>query len=121
MVTASVAATAGFHPAIVPSIVEKRNKAGLAGASKKSVWLLLAMVPVGVPSGVFLLFGSACGMVTTRDRLTPAPSYSVLKPVLWSETHHALPEPRDIPQGLINGGSVTGATPASLETRLVWV
>src|SRR6266403_292978 len=66
-------ATVGFHPAIVPSIVEKRNAAGLPGASKKSVGLLFAMVPVGVPSGVFLLFGSACGMVTTRPCLAPAP------------------------------------------------
>src|SRR5216683_904536 len=27
-------ATVGFHPAIVPSIVEKRNKLGLPGASR---------------------------------------------------------------------------------------
>jgi len=47
--------TVGFHPTIVPSIVEKRNKLGLPGASKKSVWLLLAMVPVGVPSGGVLV------------------------------------------------------------------
>ena len=60
------------------------------------------MVPVGVPVGVFLLFGSAWGTVTIRDCLSPAPLYSVLKPVALSEIHHGLPEPRDIPQGLIN-------------------
>ena len=58
------------------------------------------MVPVGVPVGVF--FGSAGGMVTIRDALVPAPLYSVLNPVLSSETHHGVPDPRDIPHGLIN-------------------
>ena len=32
-----VRAMVGFHPAIVPSIVEKRNKAGASGANGKSV------------------------------------------------------------------------------------
>src|SRR6266481_135137 len=60
-------------------------------------------------------------MVTIRDCLSPAPLYNVLKPVALAEIHHALTDMRDIPQGLINWGSVTGATPASLEARLVWV
>jgi len=37
--------------------------------------------------------------MTISDSFVPAPLYSVLKPVLWSETHHGPPEPRDIPQG----------------------
>src|SRR5882757_7217971 len=106
---------------MVPSIVEKRNKLGLPGASKKSVGLPLAMVPVGVPSGVFLLLGSAGGMVTTRACLAPGPLYSVLSPVPLSEIHQGLLELRDSPHGLINCGSVTGATPDVLETRLVCV
>ena len=66
--------TVAFHPAIVPSIVENRNVAALPGASKKSVVLPLKMVPVGVPVGVFLLFGSAGEMVTIRDCFVPEPS-----------------------------------------------
>jgi hypothetical protein len=83
-------------------MVEKRNTAGLPGASKKSVWLPFAIVPVGEPIGVFLLVGSDGGMVTIRLCLTPGPLYNVLKPVAWSEIHHGLPEARDKPHGLIN-------------------
>jgi len=53
--------------------VEKEERRGFPGANKKSVGLLLAMVPVGVPVGVFLLFGSEGGIVTIRDCLVPAP------------------------------------------------
>jgi hypothetical protein len=35
--------------------------------------LPLKMVPVGLPVGLFLLVGSAGGMVTIRDCLAPAP------------------------------------------------
>jgi hypothetical protein len=65
--------TVGFHPDIVPSIVEKRKSAGAPGASRKSVGLLLAMVRVGVPVGKTLLLGSDFGMVTTSGLMTPAP------------------------------------------------
>src|SRR5258708_12351219 len=88
-------ATFGFHPAIVPSMVEKRNTAGAPGASRKSVLLPLAMVPVGVTVGVFLLLGSAGGMVTFKDFLSPAPLYIVLNPVPLSVNLHVLPEALD--------------------------
>lgn len=71
----------GFQPAIVPSAVQNRNTAGFPGASKKSVWLPLKMVPVGQPLGVFLFVGSAGGMATTKDCFSPAPLYNVLTPV----------------------------------------
>ena len=35
-----------------------------------------------------------------------------------SETHQGLEELRESPQGLMRWGSVTGATPETLETRL---
>src|SRR4030088_1490320 len=108
-------ATFGFHPAIVPSMVEKRNTAGAPGASRKSVLLPLAMVPVGAPVGVFLSFGSAGGMVTIKDCLAPAPLYTVLNPVPSYEPDDGLPEARDKPHGFISCGSGTGATPAALE------
>src|SRR5215831_10552190 len=112
-------ATFGFHPAIVPSPVQKRNTAGFPGASKKSVWLPLKMVPVGEPFGVFLFVGSEGGIVTTKLCFSPAPLYSVLTPVAWAETHHALPGPRDSPQALISWGSATGVEPEVFETRSV--
>jgi hypothetical protein len=47
--------TVGFHPEMVPSMVEKRKSAGAPAARRKSVELPLAMVPVGVPVGKVLL------------------------------------------------------------------
>jgi len=64
----------------------------------------LAMIPVGEPIGVFLLFGSAGGMVTIKDCFVPAPLYKVATPILLSETHQVLPEERDRPQELTNCG-----------------
>src|SRR5260370_27574853 len=62
-----VNATFGFHAAIVPSSVAKMKSAGAPAASTKSVVLPLAMIPVGEPVGLFLLFGSAGGIVTVKD------------------------------------------------------
>jgi hypothetical protein len=69
----------------------------------------------GVPVGKVLLLGSTLGMVTIREFLTPAPLKRVLRPV---EIYQGLEELRDRPQGLTRVGSVTGATPEVLETRL---
>jgi hypothetical protein len=66
-------ATVGFYPEMVPSMVEKRKAAGAPGASRKSVGLALAIVPVGVPVGKVLLLGSALGIVTTSGLMAPAP------------------------------------------------
>jgi hypothetical protein len=57
-------------------------------------------------------------MVTMSEFFTPSPLKSVLRPVPLSEIHQGLEELRDRPQGLIRVGSVTGATPEVLETRL---
>src|SRR5882757_7400561 len=113
--------TLRFHPAIAPSRVAKRKLEARPPGRTKSVGTLLKMVPVGVPVGKVLLLGSALGMVTIREFLTPAPLKSVLRPVPLSEIHHGLPELRESPQGLIKVGSVTGATPGTLDTRLTWV
>jgi hypothetical protein len=66
-------ATFGFQPAMVPSIVQNRKFAAMPPVNKKSVWLLLAIVPLGEPMGVDLFVGSAGGMVTIRGFLIPAP------------------------------------------------
>jgi hypothetical protein len=55
------------------AIHENSTEAGLPGASKKSVWLPLKMVPVGEPVGVFLLVGLAGGRATIKDCFDPAP------------------------------------------------
>src|ERR1700734_3928167 len=111
-------ATAAFHPAIAPSMVEKRKVEARPPGRMKSVGTLLKMVPVGVPVGKVLLVGSAFGMVTISDCLAPAPLKRVLRPVPLSEIHQGLLELRERPQGLMRVGSVTGATPEVLETRL---
>src|ERR1700733_15367611 len=113
--------TVGFHPTMAPSSVEKRNAAAGPPGRMKSVGLPLAIVPVGVPVGKVLLFGSALGMVTIREFFTPAPLKSVLRPVPLSEIHQGLEELRESPQGLTSVGSVTGATPEVLATRLTCV
>src|SRR6476659_9360913 len=101
---------------MVPSSVAKMNTAGFPGVSGKSV-VPLKTCPVGVPVG--LEFGSPEGMVTTRDFGLPVPSYRVDLPAPLSEIHQGVPDPRDIPQGLTRFGSVTGAMPGILDTRLV--
>jgi len=47
--------------------------AGAFDAKRKSVVLPLNIAPVGVPFGVFLLLGSAAGIVTTSPYLRPWP------------------------------------------------
>jgi len=85
-----------------------------ARASTKLVVLPLAMIPVGEPVGVFLLFGSAGGMVTIKNCFVPRPLYQVATPVALSAIHQVLPEERDRLQELTNCGSVASATPAAL-------
>src|ERR1700679_1876065 len=113
--------TEGFQPGVAPSRVAKRKEEAKPPGRRKSVATLLKMVPVGVPVGKVLLVGSALGMVTIREFLTPAPLKRVLRPVPLSEIHQGLEELRDRPQGLMRVGSVTGATPEVLETRLTCV
>src|SRR5579883_1652470 len=50
-----------FQPEIVPSSVTKINRAGVAGASKKSIGLPLNIIPVGDPGADWL---GALGTVT---------------------------------------------------------
>src|SRR5215472_11687905 len=107
-------ATFGFHAAIVPSSVAKLKPAGLPDASTKSVRAVVGDIPVGEPVGVFLLFGSAGGMVTIKDCFSPGPLYRVATPVALSVTHQALPEVRDRPQEFTNCGSLLSAGPAVL-------
>src|SRR5258707_13582214 len=99
-------------------MLTKRKVGTKPGGRTKSVGYLLKIVPVGVPVGKVLLLGSTLGMVTIREFLTPAPLKRVLRPVPLSEIHQGLEELRDRPQGLMSVGSVTGATPEVLETRL---
>src|SRR5271170_1547402 len=111
-------ATFAFQPAMAPSSVAKRKEEAKPPGRMKSVGTLLKIVPVGVPVGKVLLLGSALGMVTMREFLTPAPLKSVLRPVPLSEIHQGLLELRERPQGLMRVGSVTAAIPEVLETRL---
>src|SRR6266568_7342923 len=115
LITAEVAFTPGFHPETVPSSVTNRKMAGFPGASWKS-WLPLKICPVGLP--VWLLL-SPGGIVTTRGMAVPVPVYNVVTPVPLSETHHGLPELRDMPHGFTRLESVTAAIPGMFETRFV--
>ena len=82
--------------------------------------LPLAMVPVGVPVGK--VFGGV-GFGDGDDE----PIYGSNAVVEGSEAGAVvgdppgLPEVRGTPQGLTRWGSVTGATPEVLATRLTWV
>src|SRR5260370_32108337 len=96
-------ATLGFHPAIAPSRVAKRKLEARPPGRTKSVGTLLKMVPVGVPVGKVLLFGSTLGMVTIREVSTPAPLKRVLTPVPLSEIHQGLEELHERHQGVIRG------------------
>src|ERR1700716_4177643 len=87
----------GVQPAMVPSRGAKRKLEAKPPGRTKSVGTLLKMVPVGVPVGKVLLLGSAFGMVTIREFLTPAPLKRVLSPVPLSEIHHGLEELTDRP------------------------
>jgi hypothetical protein len=58
---------------MVPSTVQKRKFAAIPLVNRKSVGLLLEMMPVGEPIGVDLFVGSAGGIVTINGFLIPAP------------------------------------------------
>jgi hypothetical protein len=61
------------------------------------------------------------GTVTTSGMISPAPLYSVAKPVLLSETQNGEPELNDTPHGLAKFGSVVFAIPGISDTRFVCV
>ena len=88
-----------------------KDEDGGPPGSIKSVVLPLEMMPVGEPFGVFLLFGSAGGIVTTKDCFVPGPLYRVATPVTLSAAHQTLPEVRVRPHELTNCGSVASAAP----------
>src|SRR5205823_10635989 len=119
LVTAVVAFTIGFHPAMVPSSVAKRKTARMPGASVKST-VGLNTWPVGADGGIPPAAG---GTVTTIGLPTgkglPAPLYTVTTPVPLSETQNGPPMGlNEIPQGLTRFGSRWFACPTKSETRL---
>src|ERR1700751_2022071 len=123
--TACALSTFGFQPAIVPSSVAKRKKAG-PGAPffeiTKSGELgsnVLNACPVGAPTAPLAAEGGA-GIATTRGCGLPEPSYSVVTPAWLSDTQIGLPGPTDVPHGFFRFGSVCAASPGISETRLVW-
>src|ERR1700737_2284165 len=116
-----------FHATIVPSSVEKMNKAGLLpvlAVITKALLKVLKTVPVGVPPG--LPFG--IGIVTSGSAAlgAPVPSYSVATPPLLSEIQKGLPAVmplggrNEIPHGFFRFESVLRAGTAPSETRFVW-
>src|SRR5580692_5191272 len=104
--TAWVGSTAGFQPAIVPSSVANRNRAGAEtpfSDTTKPSGVGLNTVPSGVPAAPGPDEGAA-GIVTTSCLLPgpgwglPCPSYRVVTPVALSETQIGRPGPVEVPQ-----------------------
>src|SRR5579862_8340466 len=120
--TACALSTFGFQPAIVPSSVAKRKKAGPETPSfeiTKSVDVgssVLKAWPVGAPTAPAPAEAGA-GIATTRGCGLPAPSYSVVTPAWLSETQMGVPGPTDVPHGFLRLGSVCAASPGMSETR----
>src|SRR5689334_10109388 len=117
--TAWVGSTAVFQPAIVPSSVANRNRAGAETPFLESTnpsGVGLNTVPSGAPMAPGPADGGA-GMVTTSCLLPgpdwglPCPSYKVVTPVWLSETQIGSPGPVEVPQGLRRFGSVCRASP----------
>src|SRR5438876_3685365 len=116
--------TFGFQPAIVPSSVAKRTKAGPelpfsemtksgeAGSKVLKAW------PVGAATAPTPAEGGA-GIATTRGCGLPAPSYSVATPAWLSDTQIGLRGPTEVPHGFFRFGSVWAARPGMSETRFV--
>src|SRR5690242_20227451 len=122
--TACPLSTFGFQPAIVPSSVAKRKKAGpetpsfLITKSDEVLSSVLNACPVGAPAAPFPADGGA-GIAPTRGCGLPAPSYSVVTPAWLSETQIGVPGPTEVPQGFFRLGSVWAARPGISETRFV--
>src|ERR1700730_17214650 len=125
--TAWVRATEEFQPAMTPSSVANKNRAGpetpFSDTAKPS-YVGLNTMPSGVPTAPGPAEGGA-GIVTTSWCLPgpgwglPCPSYKVVTPVALSETEIGRPGAVEVPQELRRFGSVCRATPGISETRLV--
>src|SRR3954452_4290525 len=106
--TAWVASTSGFQPAIVPSSVENSSVAGPAESPDEMTKppVALAPTPVGAPAPV----PSGVGTETTSGEPVvigcPDPSYAVATPAWLSATQSPLFSPTAMPQGLTRFGSV---------------
>src|SRR4029077_2623088 len=109
--TACALSTFGFQPAIVPSSVANRKKAGPETpffAITKSDELgskVLNACPVGAATAPLPAEGGA-GIATTRGCGLPAPSYSVVTPAGLSDTQIGVPGLTDVPHGFFRFGSV---------------
>src|SRR6201997_2075181 len=118
-VTAWVGSTVGFQPAMVPSSVANRNRAGADtpfSDTAKPSGVGLNTVPSGAPAAPGPAEGGA-GMVTTSCWLPgpgwglPCPSYKVVTPVWLSDTQIGSPGPVEVPQGLRRFGAGCRARP----------
>src|SRR5919204_4592564 len=121
--TACVASTSPFQPAIVPFSVAKSSVLGRERppdeTTKPEVPLVVAPVGAAVPTPL------GVGIVTTVGEPDgigwPFESYVVALPEPLSETQRPLFSPSVIPHGLTRFGSVVAARPGTSETRLVCV
>src|SRR5205823_10026947 len=107
---ASVAATAGFQPEIVPSSLAKMKRAGPEAKPLVTAKLVVPLntTPVGAP-----------GTVTVRPSLAPVlPLYSVATAVPLSDTHHGEVPLETRPQAFTRSGSTRSAGTAPSDTRL---
>src|ERR1051326_1796081 len=102
-----------FHASILPFSFAKMNRAVVPGPPTRKLDVLLNTVPVGAEF--------APGIVTTRARFTPPPSYNVALAVPLFETHQGLPPERAMPHGLTKSGSVNVAKPGISDTRFSWI
>src|ERR1700748_3958978 len=106
--TARSGSTAGFQPAIVPSSVANRNRAGAETQcldTRKPSGVGLNTVPSGAPAAPGPADGGA-GIDTTSWRVPgpgwglPCPSYKVAAPAWLSDTQIGSPGPVEVPQEL---------------------
>ena len=108
--------TVGLHAVISPFSPANMNRAAAELAptdTTNAVVLPLNTVPVGAPPS----------MLTTSDCLMGEvlELYNVERSVALSDTHSGVVGPWVRPQALTRLGSVTGANPATSDTRLTWV
>src|ERR1700745_3963808 len=123
--TACAWSTLGFQPAMVPSSVAKRKKAGPdlpffeITKSDEAGSNVLKACPVGAPTAPSPADGGA-GISTLSACGLPAPSYRVAAPAWLSDTQIGLPGPTEVPHGFFRFGSVCAARPGMSDTRVVW-
>src|SRR5438046_1500612 len=106
---------------MLPVSEAKRNRAAQGGAahapgSTKSVVEALATVPVGSPPGIVIV----CGLVlstTGAPPTSPLISCAMLVPLLAIQNGLLLD--MEMPHGLTNSGSSTGAKPGISESKVV--